>query len=114
MGGRGDFCIYANPILATFFSHVVEGFRAERFRVLPALPGRPDLNAIEQVWHRLRQLLDATAPRGLESRAAFIVRLRSVARSLNTTHKGDLDIMCSNMAERCAAVLLLEGARTHW
>ena len=38
----------------------------------------PDLNPIEGYWARLRQLLDERAPEGMETRAAFLERLRRI------------------------------------
>ena len=36
-----------------------------------------DLNAIENAWHILRERLDETLPSAMETREAFIVRLRN-------------------------------------
>ena len=74
----------------------------------------PDLNAIEGVWHLLRQHLDAGAPAGKESRPEFVQRLRGAVRSLNTTHRGTLLTLCTNQQTRAQDVLALEGALTKW
>ena len=77
-------------------------------------PSSPDLNPIENVWHRLRQILDDGAPVSLENRNDFISRLHGVVRSLNTTHRDELKAICTSMHDRGKDVLLHNGARTKW
>jgi hypothetical protein len=74
----------------------------------------PDLNAVENVWALLRQLLDERAPAELESRADFLVRLRRTVLWLNENRHQDLLELCTNLHERADAVLLLSGARTEF
>lgn len=85
------------------------------FQVLDNYPVQsPDLNAIEQVWHRLRQILNESAPVGIEPRADFLVRLRRAANHLNTRHADELQRMCTNQQERARDLLKKNGGRTKW
>ena len=74
----------------------------------------PDLNAIENAWAMLRTELDAGAPAGMETRSAFIARLRRVVRRMNAKQHSALLELCANQKARARDVLLLEGARTKW
>ena len=40
----------------------------------------PDLNAIENAWHRVRQHLEAHAPEAMETRPEFLQRLRRTVK----------------------------------
>ena len=74
----------------------------------------PDLNAIEGVWARLKDLLEQRAPETLETRAAFLVRLRRTVRWMNVNLKEDLLSMCTDQHARAREVLLLGGAKTEF
>ena len=86
----------------------------------------PDLNAIEGVWARLKDLLEQSAPETLETlleqrapetletRAAFLVRLRRTVRWMNVNLKEDLLSMCTDQHGRAREVLLLGGAKTEF
>ena len=74
----------------------------------------PDLNGIEGVWALLRTELNEEAPASIESREAFIVRLRAAVRRLNTRSRQTLLSMCDSMQDRARDVLKLKGARTSW
>ena len=71
----------------------------------------PDLNAIEEVWSLLRAYLEERAPTGLESRAAFLARLRGAVVHLNNSKRSSLLRMCRNQKERAKELLELDGAR---
>jgi len=74
----------------------------------------PDLNAIEGMWHLLRQRLDSQAPAERETRPEFLIRLRRTVAWLNENlHKKMLG-MCRDQRARARDVLLLSGARTKW
>ena len=72
----------------------------------------PDLNHIENVWHRLRQKVEEKAPTGRETRAQFLARLRRAVSQLIKS-KALVDIW-ANQKERAADVLELKGAKTGW
>ena len=74
----------------------------------------PDLNAIEGIWARLRQVLHETAPTGRETRPLFIRRLRRAAARLNARHREELVLLCTNQKDRARAVLAKNGATTRW
>ena len=74
----------------------------------------PDLNAIEGWWRVLQQRLSLTAPVGLESRAAFLVRLRRTVTWLNDNALERGKKLCTNQKERARAVKKLKGARCKW
>ena len=74
----------------------------------------PDLNAIEGVWHLLRQLLDEEAPDKRETRSQFLARLRQTAAWMNKHRKDDMLKLCTNQRTRARDVQLLKGARTKW
>ena len=86
---------------------------ANNLHVLQNYPvNSPDLNPIECVWAHLRTELHRGAPTGIESRSAFIKRLRAAVRKLNTTGKGTLQSLCGSMHKRADAVIYWKGART--
>lgn len=86
---------------------------ANNLHVLDNYPvNSPDLNPIECVWAHLRRVLDSGAPAGVESRPAFIKRLRAAVRKLNTTDKETLQSLCGSMHKRADAVIKGRGART--
>ena len=74
----------------------------------------PDLNAIEGWWRALRDSLEQAAPEDLETRDAFIARLRRTVNWLNEHRWEDGLKLCTNQKERAADVKLLEGAKTKW
>ena len=62
----------------------------------------------------MRERLEQAAPEGLETRCAFIARLR---RTVNwfSEHRWENGLkLCTNQKERAADVKLLEGAKTKW
>jgi hypothetical protein len=73
----------------------------------------PDLNPIENIWKMVRDELDRTSPRELESRVAFVKRLNATVRRLNASRKHQIKALC-NMRKRCEDVLKLKGCRTKW
>ena len=56
----------------------------------------PDFNAIEGWWRVLQQRLYLTAPVGLESRAAFLKRLRRTVTWLNSNARERGKKLCTN------------------
>ena len=64
--------------------HSVEALEKIGLSLVPGYPKvSQDFNAIENVWNLLRKRLFATLPKGLESRDAFIVRLKAAVKWLN-------------------------------
>ena len=85
------------------------------FGVLANFPkSSPDLNAIEGWWHRLRERLESTAPATMESRNAFLVRLRRTVHWMNEHWHEDALALCSNQKDRARRVSELQGARCEW
>ena len=100
-------CLWQRDSLATLQKH--------HLCALTRFPkSSPDLNAIEEVWNLLRAKLDASAPADMETRAAFLIRLRQAVTSMNTAQHAELVLMCSNQKQRARDVLRLRGARTKW
>ena len=78
-----------------------EALRAEDIRLLENFPrSSQDLNAIETAWREVRGRLDATQPRGLESRAAFLQRLRRAVAWVNVHRATYLRALCESQKER--------------
>ena len=77
-------------------------------------PSSADLNAIENAWKLVRERLMETEPVDLESRSAFLTRLRRCVDWVNTNRAGQLRYLCTNQKERAEEVLRLKGARTSW
>ena len=100
-------CLWQRDSLSTLAQHHL--FPLKKFPKCS-----PDLNAIEQVWHLLRQMLDASAPEIIESRSEFLIRFRKAVRALNTKCRAQLLAMCSDQQDRAREVLRLHGARTAW
>ena len=71
----------------------------------------PDLNAIEGWWKRLKDVLTERAPEHIETRPAFIARLRRTVRWLNQRARADGLKLCTDQKERAREVLRLKGAR---
>ena len=74
----------------------------------------PDFNAIEGWWRVLQQRLSLTAPVALESRAAFVKRLRRTVTWMNDNARARGKMLCANQKERARAVKKLQGARCKW
>ena len=74
----------------------------------------PDLNAIESVWHMIRQHLDDSAPVERETPDEFVKRLRRAVIWINTHKREQLLILCCNQKVRARDVLFLEGGKTKW
>ena len=92
-----------------------EAMRAEDIRLLENFPrSSQDLNAIETAWREVRGRLDATQPRVLESRAAFLQRLRRAVAWVNVHRATYLRALCKSQKERARAVLTAKGGRTVW
>ena len=89
--------------------------RRHRLHVVKRHPKySPDLNAIEEVWALIRQILNDSQPTELESRCDFVKRLRSAAKTLNRRHRRALLAMCTNQKVRARALLSNAGATTKW
>ena len=73
-----------------------------------------DLNAIENAWKLLKDRLNATLPGALESREAFISRLKNAVAWVNVNKGDTLLDLCTNQKRRAADVLALSGGRTAW
>ena len=71
-----------------------------------------DLNAIENAWNVVRERLDTTLPTEMESRDAFVARLRAAVAWVNEHRKEQLSKFCTNQKERAEEVLLRHGGRT--
>lgn len=71
-----------------------------------------DLNPIETVWRELRSRLDATEPMGIESRDAFVVRVRNAVKWINRNRRALFLELCSDQKERAREVLSRRGSRT--
>jgi transposase len=100
----GERCLWADDSLAAL--------AAARCHPVTKHPKySPDFNAIENVWHRVRQRLDETAPATLETRPEFLVRLRRTVTWLNTNCREELVHLARNQKERATAVQKLKGAR---
>ena len=73
-----------------------------------------DLNPIENVWRLLRERLYETMPDCLESRGHFVGRVHSAVKWLNWHKQEEMWYLSTNLKERAADVLYLEGGRTGW
>ena len=75
-----------------------------------------DFNAIENIWNLLRERLHTTLPLGLETRDAFIVRLKKAVVWLNRNKTSSIWHFARNQKERCKECLESEppGGRTSW
>ena len=74
----------------------------------------PDLNAIEGWWRKLKMHLEANQPTDLESRSAFLKRLRRSVHYLNKHCREHGRKLCRNQKERARECIKLSGARTRW
>ena len=62
----------------------------------------------------MRDRLEQAAPEEVETREAFIARLRRTVSWLNV-HRWEQGLrLCTNKKERAADVILLKGAKTKW
>ena len=77
-------------------------------------PHSQDLNAIENAWKVLKDRLNDTMPSHLETRAQFIVRLRTAAHWINEHQRDQLKYFANNLKERAQAVKDNDGGRTKW
>ena len=92
----------------------LEALRAAGF-VVEAFPkSSPDLNAIEGIWARLRQILTEREPTERETRADFVARLRRTVTWMNENERDYMLRMCRNLKERADDVLENEDAKTKW
>ena len=75
-----------------------------------------DFNAIENAWGDLRERLNETQPRQLESRNDFIKRLNDAVSWMNKHRKDRLWYLSTNQKERADECLNQEppGGRTKW
>lgn len=75
-----------------------------------------DFNAIENAWDVVKQRLNETLPRKLESRDDFIARYREAVRWVNHNKRDDLWYLCTNQKERAMECLQTRprGGRTRW
>lgn len=93
----------------------VESLECVRSNGLTVLTKHPkssaDLNSIENVWHFLKQRLDATSPDQVESREDFLIRLRAAVQHLNTTKSDVLQALCFDQQKRARLVKLNSGGR---
>ena len=71
----------------------------------------PDLNTIENYWDLLQDRLLLTAPVEIESRAAFIKRLRRTVNWMNDNARQHARGLCRNEKKRAAEVIKRHGAR---
>ena len=85
---------------------------------VPALkqpPTSPDLNPIENIWARLDDRLERTAPDGYETEKKFMGRVRAAVRHLNTGEQlQELKRTVSSMPTRVQEVLKLKGGMTKY
>ena len=87
---------------------------------LELLPGYPrvsqDFNAIENCWKLLRERLDETRSRGVESRDDFVVRLKTAVAWLNRHRRAQIAKYATNQKVRCRECLATKpkGGRTSW
>ena len=75
-----------------------------------------DFNAIENAWHILRERLDVTVPKKLESRQEFIDRLTAAVRWANQHRASQLWGLCRDQKKRADECLSRKplGARTSY
>ena len=96
-------------------SRNLEALSAAGCRVVEKLPkSSPDLNAIEGVWHLLKQRMVQTEPDSMETRPEFLVRLRRQVTWLNDNRRAQLLELCTNQKVRAKEVAELLGAKCKW
>ena len=71
-----------------------------------------DLNPIETAWRELRRRLSVTEPTSMETRAAFVIRLRHAVEWLNKHRVRHFMELCTSQKERARDVRDVQGART--
>lgn len=71
-----------------------------------------DLNPIETAWRELRERIAETEPAQIETREAFVVRLRNCVKWLNKNRRAYFLHLCRSQKQRAKDVLKLKGART--
>ena len=69
-----------------------------------------DRNPIENAWREHRARLAATEPRHMESRGAFVTRLRAAVSWVNAHQAAYLRQLCNSQKARAAAVLRAKPA----
>ncbi len=69
---------------------------------------------MENVWEILRGRLAETLPAGLETRDAFIRRLKLAVQWANRHERDQLWYLARNQKERCRDCQNNEGGRTTW
>ena len=85
---------------------------------LPSVEDYPvssqDFNAMENVWAILKQRLDETVPKALESREDFVKRLKSAVQWANRARADQLWRLCTDQKERADECLKMNppGGRT--
>ena len=92
----------------------LKALRAAGFVVEEFPKSSPDLNAIEGIWGRLRQVLTEREPTARETRAEFLTRLRRTVTWLNDNERESMLYLCRNLKERADDVLENKGAKTKW
>ena len=93
----------------------LEAFDRVGVKLVPGYPRvSQDFNAIENAWFLLRQRLDETMPKAMETRDDFIGRLNQAVVFLNRYRKNRLEELSRNQKVRCKECEELEGARTSW
>ena len=73
-----------------------------------------DLNPIETAWREVRSRLVATQPRRLETREAFLPRLRAAVAWVNRNRHEYLLGLCNRQKALAKAVIAAGGARTKY
>ena len=71
-----------------------------------------DLNVIETAWREVKARLADTEPEEMETRDAFVVRLRLAVAWVNRNRAEYLMHLCNAQKERARDVISLEGGRT--
>ena len=71
-----------------------------------------DLNAIKTAWRELRWRSSDTEPTNIETRAAFVIRLRNAIAWLNKHRAEYFMELCTSQKERARDVRDAQGART--
>lgn len=102
-------CLHAEEPMASLREIAVE--------LVDGYPKCPqDFNAIENAWKILRERLDETLPRGLETRDRFVERLLSAVAWVNRHKKAELEYLSRNQKERANDCLQAnpKGSRTKW
>ena len=73
-----------------------------------------DLNSIETAWREIRARLDDTEPQEMESRKAFVRRLRNAVSWVNRNRAEVLKKLCEDQKDRAKELLDRKGSRTSY